>query len=279
MSLTRTILSVVAILVLALASASTALADAKHECTFAYENTQVLRDASKVEEAIEAATICSRDVCTKFIRDDCARWKADLEAQRATVVVEVVDARGKPVTEGSVSLDGAPWLDRLGGPAQVVSSGPHSLVITVKGRPPRTESIVIRQGEKDRKITITLPPATRRTKPAQRLGPWVLGGIGVALLVGGAVTGGIVVHDYDVAKDQCNDATRTCTREGRDAASRGQVLGPMTTTLLVGGGALVAGGVIWLIAAPSAEKPPTTSLFVAPSISGRDNGLVLQGSW
>ena len=270
---------VVGVLALALSSAGSALADAKQDCSEAYEATQVLRDANKLEKAIEAANVCSRDACTKFIRDDCTKWKTDLEARLASIVVEAVDASGKAETAGSVTLDGLSWLDELGGGAHVVSEGPHTLVVTVKGQPPRTVAIVVREGEKNRRVTITLPSPRPPAHGPRNFGPYLVGGVGIAVLIGGAVTGGITVHDYGVVKDQCNDISRTCSPAGRDAETRGQVLGPVTTGLLVGGGALLAAGGIWLIATRTTGKPVATSLMVVPSLSSHEKRVVLEGLW
>jgi hypothetical protein len=258
-----------------------ALADTKQECSDSYQKTQVLRAADKLEEAIGQADICVR-TCSKSFLDECASWKTSLESRIASIIVEAVDATGEPVTDGSVSLDGVPWLDQLGGPARAVSKGPHTLEVTVKGAPSQKKSIVIREGEKSRKITVSIPssPAPDNSGEVHRIGPWVVGGVGVAALIAGAVTGGLVLDAYSVTQEQCNDGTGTCTtQEGIDASERGQLLGPVTTGLLVGGSVLVAGGIIWLVVAPTEAKPSTTSLTVAPTVSHEHVGLVVGGSW
>lgn len=262
---------------------STARADSKQECSDAYEKTQVMRDADKIDEGIEQAQVCARDVCAKFVRDDCSKWKAELEARVASIIVEAVDASGAPVTEGSVTLDGVPWLDQLGGTAHAVSKGAHILEINVKGAVPHKQSITIQEGEKNRKITITMVAKAASDKEpvsgVHRIAPWVVGSFGVAALIGGAVTGGLVVEAYSVVQDECFDDTETCTPDGFDAQSRGHLLGPLTTGLLVGGGVLVAAGIIWLVVARRAEEPAATSFFIGPVLTAQQQGLVLGGSW
>jgi hypothetical protein len=138
-----------------------------------------------------------------------------------------------------------------------------------------------------------LPPPEEKTVWAgHRIGPWVVGGIGVAALIGGAVTGGLVVHAHSVQDAQCNDSAtaskkfgtqtilpHTCTTDGAAAESQGHSLGPATTVLLAGGGTLVAAGVIWLVAAPHETKPSTTSIVVAPAISSDQKGIVVVGAF
>jgi hypothetical protein len=260
---------------------STALADTKQECSDSYQKTQVLRAADKLEEAIAQAEICTR-TCSKSFLDECTSWKTSLEGRIASIIVEAVDATGAPVTDGTVSLDGVAWLDQLGGPARAVSKGPHTLEVTVNGGPAQKKSIVIREGEKNRKITVSIPS---RSEPdtsgnVHSIAPWVVGGVGVAALIAGAVTGGFVLDAYSVTQDQCDDGNGTCTtQEGIDASERGQLLGPVTTGLLIGGSVLVAGGIIWLVVAPTETKPSATSLSVAPAISHQHLGLVFGGSW
>jgi len=258
-----------------------ALADTKQECSDSYYRTQVLRDADKLQEGIREARVCAREACPQFIREDCSRWMADLEARVSTIIVAAVDASGRSVSDAIVSLDGVPWLDRLGRDAQVISKGPHTLEITVQGAPPQKKAIVVREGEKNRTITIAIAGAEATDEPweGHAYGPWIVGGIGVATLVAGAVTGGLVLDAYAVTEDQCDDATRTCTPDGVEAQDRGRLLGPATTTLLVAGGALAAGGIIWLIAAPRAPSPSRAALFAAPAISTESAGVVVGGRW
>ncbi len=276
---------------------SVAFADTKQECVDAYDKVQDQRDAGKLEEAIEEAKICARDTCSKAVRDDCAKWKTELEAREATIVVVVVDASGRPVTDGSVSLDGARWLEHLDHAPHVVSQGPHTLEVTAGGPQPGKQSIVIQEGEKNRAITIAIPAAAPGPPPppppplVHSVGPWVIGSVGAAALIGGAVTGGIVVHAHSVMKDQCNDTSTPkkvgnvilpggrCTQRGFDAEQRGHTLGPATTALLIGGGALVTAGVIWLVARPHPTKQTSASWVVVPTISADQKGVALVGSF
>lgn len=262
---------------------SVAWADPIEECTDAYQKTQDFRDAGKLQEAIDQAQVCARDACPKQLRQDCLEWKTALEARISTIVIEVVDASGKPITEATVALDGKPWLARLDGSAQSISKGDHTLEITVQGSPPQTQAITITEGEKNRKIPITLggQSATAEDPPSQihSIGPWVVGGVGVAALIAGAAVGGVVVNAYDVMKENCNDQLETCSPDGIEAQDQGRLLGPVTTSLLVGGGVLVVGGVVWLLLAPKAPEPATTSIYVYPIVSPRDSGLVFGGSW
>ncbi len=274
---------------------NSAFADTRQACSDAYDKVQDLRDAGKLEEAIQQADICSRDTCSKAERDDCTKWDADLVARESSVVLEIVDTSGAPVTSGTVSLDGARWLDHVDAAPHVIPQGSHTLEVLVPRASPGRVTIAIQEGEKNRKVTISITtaslPVEEPIPPLHRYGPWILGGAGVAALVAGAATGGVVVRAYDTMKAQCNDGTtskniggqpvapRHCTQAGVDAENQGRALGPATTVLLAAGGALVAGGVIWLVAGPHKTKRPETSFAVAPAISNDRKGVVLGGAW
>lgn len=263
-------------------AAQAALADAKQECRDAYYKTQVLRDEGKLEEAIEEAEICVRS-CGGALVDNCTRWKTDLEARVASsIIVEAVDESGAAMTDVTVSLDGVLWLDHLDGSAQSISKGPHTLEVTAEGAAPQKKSIVVQLGQKNRRIRVVITKSTPPPEPSDdvhSIGPWIMGGVGVGALVAGAVTGGLVIHDYGVMRDNCDEDRGECSQEGLDAADRGQVLGPVTTSLLVAGGALVAGGIVWLLVAPANDERSTTSWYLAPAVSQHETGLFVRGSW
>lgn len=269
------------VLIASLLASRVALADAAKTCRDAFYQTQVLRDEGKLQEAIEQAKVCER-TCGDELGGTCARWKVDLEARfTSTVVLEVVDAAGQPVTNVVVSLDGVPWLDRIDGSPQTIAKGQHTLAIAVPGAPRQERSIVVREGEKGRRIrfSVTRQPAEDGAAPAHRVGPWIVGGVGLGALVAGAVTGGLTVHEHDVMIDQCDEARGTCSQEGLDASARGQILGPATTGLLIAGGALVGAAVIWLVVAPSADDPSTVSLRLEPTVASDGATLLLGGAW
>lgn len=279
------------VLTVAMLGASVALpsgvahADTKQECSDAYYGTQVLRDEGKLEEALIAVKLCVRDACAPFIRDDCTSWQRDLEARlealAASVVVLAVDASGAPLREVTVTLDGAPWLERLDGTARSVRAGTHKLEGRVRGAPPQATSVVLREGEKNHQVKLSFDvegPEFRGGGAGP--GPWILGGVGLGALLAGAITGGLVLDAYAVTQDECDDATRTCSQAGLDAQARGRDLGPWTTGLLVGGGTLVAGAAVWLVViATRPAAPPATAFILAPSFNPNGAGLLFRGGF
>ena len=253
-------------------------ADTKQACGDAYYAVQVLRDEGRLEEALEAARVCVSDSCAQFVQADCAAWRSQIEstlaARPATVVVEAFDEEGSPIQEATATLEGAPWLTRLDGQARELPAGPHVIEVTVVGEEPQRRSILLRPGEKDLRVVFTFDTGSELGRGDGPF-PWVLGGVGLAALIGGAVTGGLVIDAYLTTQDECNDATRTCSVAGLAAQDEGRTLGPVTTALLVGGGVLLTVGLVWRFAAPSNQQPATATLLIAPTVGPNEVGLTL----
>lgn len=277
-----------------------ARAETRQECADAYEKTQTLRDAGKLGEARKNALACTAPACAAFMVKECTAWLSQIDASMPTVVFEVRDATGAETPLARVSLDGQPWLQELDGEAKAIDPGPHTLRISIEGADPQEQTVQIREGEKNRRLTVSFqraaapgpsaaPPAaphghgappSGEAAPSRSPGPWIIGGIGLAGLVVGGVLGGLVLHDHAVATDpaQCSTALRMCTTAGADAESQGRALGPATTAALVVGGVGVATGAIWLgVRASSDKKAPPAALGASVGVVRGALGVRLGG--
>ena len=88
---------------------------------------------------------------------------------------------------------------------------------------------------------------------------FVLGGVGVAGLATGAVTGLLALDRGSTVKSHCPDLA--CDPQGLSAASQGQWLAPTSTVAFIAGGVLVAAGAVL-----RSRRGPRSSVAVAPSI-------------
>lgn len=284
--------------------------DTKQECSEAFDNTQVLRDAGNIEAALKEAAVCTRDVCAKFIRDDCATWKVDLERRQSSVVVEVKDPKGAPVTEGTVLLDGAPFMDRLDGLARTLPKGPHTLEITVTGAAPYKKSLEIREAEKDRKVSLSLqagddeggldfvlvdadsPPPPPR--PPSLVIPSVVTGIGgFAVGVAGGVLLGLAASNAGEITELCGSSPPACAGSDADRtranelATSGKQLEIAGGTLAAVGAASLSVGLTMLIVQVNREssgKTPgagalPTGILPAPWFGRGEGGVWLHGAF
>jgi hypothetical protein len=92
-------------------------------------------------------------------------------------------------------------------------------------------------------VTGTKPEAD---KPASKLPPIVVMGVGGAALVTGVVTGVVALGKMKDLEREC--PSNVCTDPNyKNQVSSAASLGTVTDTLLIGGGVLFAGGALWLI--------------------------------
>jgi hypothetical protein len=297
------------VLALSLAPSTAHAGDAKTECIGAADQGQSLRDTGKYRQAREAFAVCSRDVCPKVVARSCADWLRELDAATPTVVLGARDEHGADVAGVTVSVDGAPLPGALDGQPVPMDPGAHVLRFTRPGSEPGEERVVLRVGEKNRAVTVTLRPSAPAAPPVDGIAPapegghasvsgaraatalsmLVLGGVGIA---GGAVLFGQSGSQSSTAAGlrssmpsyACTDAPSSapCQQLGSavDAQHRDATLGAV---LVAGGGALLVGGVVAWFLWPRSEathEPSTTGrLTISPFVAGRTEGVSLGGAF
>jgi hypothetical protein len=186
--------------------------------------------------------------------------------------ITVILPEGAP--EGVVvTMDDEPFPSTLFGVAIAVDPGKHWFTARIPGGPlarsdievrpatRRTHVLDLHQTPGDGNDTFDMGDEATDTADTPGRSPWVyvLGGIGIAGLATGAVTGALLLRDRSTILAHCDqqrpDGTVACdTQEAVDAARRAQnTLAPITTVALgVGAGALVAATILWFVDAPSA---------------------------
>jgi hypothetical protein len=157
-----------------------AYAQAKDPCISAYEQAQTLRKDGKFITAKEQATICARDACPAILVKDCTRWIGELEASTGSVVCEAKTTGGKNVSDVRVTVDGSELTTRLDGRAIAVDPGKHAFRFE-RGGATYDETVLVREGEKNRRITATLPETAADARGLP-LGFWIFGGMSLVAL-------------------------------------------------------------------------------------------------
>jgi hypothetical protein len=176
----------------------------KKACTEAYEKTQKSKKQGNLEEAKKSSLFCAQEGCPAFIRDECTSLSVEIDKSMPTIVIAVVDASGKDVTDVTVTLDGKP-VEMGAGKAIAVDPGKHKLHVERAGQEPIDQDVVAHEGEKNRAVTVKLPGAKEPPKdapppppeappPAPTSAPvpvatWIFGGIGIVGLAGFAAFG------------------------------------------------------------------------------------------
>jgi len=231
---------------------SVARADSKTECVASYDKAQSLRQSAHLRDAKRELLICAQPSCPEVVVRECAPWLEQLERDLPTVVLGARDGEGHDLRDVAVTLDGAPILARLDGSAIAVDPGTHELGWERKGVRIRS-SVLVQMGEKNRLVAIRFGAAPPR-RESLPVGPFVLGGIGVAAFVPFTILGISAKNKFDHLQATCSP---NCSA-AQLSPSRNQAL---AADIFLGAGiAAVVGATIWFIASPRRAPEPARDL-------------------
>lgn len=193
-----------------------AIADAaadKAACAEAYHSAQTSRKAGALKKAREALLLCASDRCPAVLQPDCTRWLGEVEATTPSIVLAAVGPDGRDVTDVRVTLDGEVVEGGLDGKAIAVDPGSHTLKFERASASPIERTIVVREGEKARVVSVSWAPdpksETARSDglPAAETGPptaaWILGGIGLAGLATFGTMAGLAMSRRSELQSTC----------------------------------------------------------------------------
>lgn len=274
----------------ALLCASPAWAVKKAACIAAHEEGQKLRTAAKLGAARDKFKICGDPSCPDIVRADCVTWTAETTKLQPSVLIVATGRDGKEILDVKVSLDGKEIATSLDGRAIPVDPGAHKLTFRIAGEPERTADVVLKEGDRDRKVEITWgaaappkpppvappeeptkPPPTVPEEPADGGGggihpaAWILGGVGV---VGGglfATFAALGSSEYSSAETECMPG---CSDDVVDSIRTKYLVGDIS--LAVGVGAMSAAIVVLVVSLTSGDDAagPEVTLRASPAIGG-----------
>lgn len=211
---TRTRVNVVKLIAPAIAIAVVLASGAAHAdatCISAYEQTQTLRKDGKPLAAKAQAAVCAREACPALLTKDCTKWLSELEAVIPTVVLDPRTPAGGLRTDVRVKVDGVSLSEKLDLKPVPLEPGSHTFVFEADGAAPVERTLLLRDGEKNKKITVTLAPAAEASGGARPipLGVWIFGGASVVALATSAVfalDGLGKKSDLDACKPRCSSS-------------------------------------------------------------------------
>ncbi len=180
-------------------------------CISAYEQTQTLRKDGKPLAAKAQAAVCAREACPALLTKDCTKWLSELEAVIPTVVLDPRTPAGGLRTDVRVKVDGVTLSEKLDLKPVALEPGSHSFVFEAEGATPVERTLLVRDGEKNKKITVTMTPAADANGGARPvpLGVWIFGGASVVALATSAVfalDGLGKKSDLDACKPRCSSS-------------------------------------------------------------------------
>jgi hypothetical protein len=244
--------------------------DTKKRCAAAYEQAQVLRKERKLTKAEEQLAVCSQAACPMFVRRECAQWTKDVKTKMPTVVFEVRDAAGKPLTGARVLIDGKVLKDPIDDGEVAVDPGDHVLRYELPGADPIEQGVTFREGEKSRKLSILFDTAqTAPPPPPPPSGPsfgtppvivFVLGGVGVAGVAAFATLGILGKNERDDLRDTC---APSCSEDDVSSVRTKLILADVS----LGVGVVSLGvATYFFITAPRQPPPPKSGAAGKPSL-------------
>jgi hypothetical protein len=278
------------VLLVGLLATSSAAADpvTKEQCISTNEEGQDLRRAGRLRAAADRFTYCSAAVCPTVLRQDCIARLEDVQRAMPTVVFDARDPRGNHVTAVTVTIDDAPFAERLDGTALPVEPGTHRFVFKTAGARPLSKELSIREGDKDRHERIALAvseanddevrPVVPAPAPATTPTTATYVAFGVAGL--GAITGGVFTVLALNEKAKCpDDAGQMHCPPPIDDHENDAAVKRDSLIAGIGYGAAVVGAAvgIWLlVTSPSAKadkRADASGRHVAPLLGDRWAGI------
>lgn len=259
-----------------------------------YEKNHQLASAwATYKEAASAAQALGRKDWEKL----ATQRASTLEPKLAHLTIKVE----APVEKMTVTRDGTEVSSASWGVSIPVDAGEHTVRASAPGhREAAISSTVAKDGQAVEIVVpklvaeptvaapppvapVVLGPANAPAPPdraassssTQRTVGFVVGGVGVAGLAVGAVTGLMAIGKKNDATDVCpNDGA--CASQGAvDAADGARTLGTVSTIGFIAGGALLVGGAALVLTAPKA--PRRTGVRLLPTAGRTGAGLDIAG--
>ncbi len=161
-----------------------------------------------------------------------------------------------------------------------LAAGKHTLVVSGDGMHATVEVMIAAGKTESREVELvqSAPPAAvaepQQPSNTLRTTGLVIGGVGVAALIGGGVTAVLGFSKKKSLDEKCNDGQCPYSSDGeRQAIEKDQqslrTLGALTTGLAIGGGVLTAAGVtLYVVGGPRSSEKVALTPILGPSFAG-----------
>jgi hypothetical protein len=263
------------------------------ECLSATETSLKLRADHKLRSARAALLVCSSASCPVDVRQECIRRMDAVNAAVPSVVFAVRTDAGKELSDVKVTMDDEVVAEHLEGSALSLDPGSHRFTFEAAGLPPATETLILHEGEKNRREVVVLgapaapppavgvpaaslaaaPPAPDSSAPSavdrghgRRVAGLAVGGAGVVGVALGSVFGGLTFSSWSSANSEC-PTHAGCSTQAINHRSDAVTDGAVSTVAFVAGGILLATGLTLYFTAPR-DHAPQLGLQIAPGGAG-----------
>lgn len=251
-------------------AANEARASEKEKCVGAFDRGQKAQSDRSLRRAEAELLVCAQEKCPSVLRADCIQVLNEVRAALPTVVLSANDGDGHDLTEVTVGVDGEAITKKLDGTAIPLDPGPHTIRFEARGAKAVMIPVTIYQGEKNRRISVSLPtseeprpavatpgPVTEPREPKRAAIGFALPG---ALVVVGAASLIVAGASRAAFDSRVEDLRATCAPEctQNDRQDLSRTLTRSNVALGVGIGALGFAVVTWFLTAP--DSPTKASL-------------------
>ncbi|HEX8795091.1 MAG TPA: hypothetical protein VF765_29290 [Polyangiaceae bacterium] len=227
------------------------------QCLASAERSLDLRSRHELRAAREELLVCASPACPTEVREECARRIDVVNAAIPTLALAARDATGADLVAVRVTIDGAPFADRLDGTALPLDPGEHTFRFESDGRPGIEKTLVIHEGEKARREVVVFgpppspsgltaeAPAEKPRWGTQRTAAVASAAVGVVGLVVGVVYGIRTMSLWSSAHSECSSAT-SCPNHAQAVKDHDAATGAATVSNVgfVAGGAALATGLV-----------------------------------
>jgi hypothetical protein len=288
------------------------------ECLVASESSLSLRREFKFDAARAQALVCAAASCPADVRTECSKRVDELSAAMPTLVLEAKDPTGADLSAVRVLMDGRLFAERLEGAALQLDPGSHTFRFEGVGLPPVEKSLVIHEGEKNRRevvvlgtanpapaaaiapaaATVSLAPAAAAAQPVPSPTPrngspdsssrpssvlpivgLVAAGVGVVALGVGSAFGLKAKSNYDDSNENGHCDASGCDKDGLASRDAAFSAAHVSTALFIAGGVLVAGGVTLYLVKRSSSEPSAATLSVSPVVASNGGAILVHGGF
>lgn len=198
-----------------------------------------------------------------MLRRDCTKWLAEVDAALPSVVV-VAREGATEVTDVQVIVDGAILAESLDGTALTLDPGRHVFRFERDGEAPVERTLLVREGEKNRRIEVELDsrPEPKEAAPVR----WPVYGLAAlgAVGIGSFAFFGLRSHSRKEDLESCKGH---CPEDDVDEVRRDQIVADVS----LGVGLLALGAAAYLHFGTDPESKPGESswqLGVTPLARG-----------
>ncbi len=261
-------------------------AELKAACLQSFSAAQDRRDEQQLLAARSELLTCAQAGCPVAVRIQCAEWLREVQELIPSLVIAVKDAHGQDTIAVRISLDGKLVAEQLGSRPLELDPGQHLLRFEHAGLPAIEKRIVVKQGERLRRLGISfeqpagpvpvLPPDGSGGDETQSTGisPWVWVGFGVggAGLLVGLIAGSAAASQSSDLIDQCD--TTGCTEGDIDRVKA--VAHVSTAGFVVGAAGITAGVIALLVDGSSSATGRRDKIAFHPWAGSRNDSFTVE---